>query len=370
MSEALPFPPVEVDYFYESGCPECAVIDGKVLPPLQASYGDLLLLRRRDINVQTNYLLLAAYQEMLNVPAEAPVSIVVDRQFALAGLAAIRDSLPARVALAIDARLKSEERGEAFELPPPPDPLGMDALADRLADFTPPLVMLAGLADGLNPCAFATIVFLVSLLALGGRGRRGILVGGLSFCVASYATYFLIGLGLLSFLRELAASTRATRIINGCTGGLLLAFGAVSVLDAWRYWRTGNAKAVILQLPDSVKRRIRAFAESRWRGPAVLGTGLLCGAAVTILESVCTGQLYLPTIVLMSRSGTARHAWVLLALYNLAFIIPLFAVFLASAFGVRSQRLADWSRHHVAPSKLLLAAVFILLAAVLLRSAF
>jgi len=70
----------------------------------------------------------------------------------------------------------------------------------------------------------------------------------------------------------------------------------------------------------------------------------------------------LPTLVLMSREGGGSRAWGLLLLYNILFVVPLLAVFVLSALGVRSQRLVDWTRHHVVPSKLLLALVAFLLA--------
>ena len=57
----------------------------------------------------------------------------------------------------------------------------------------------------------------------------------------------------------------------------------------------------------------------------------------------------------------------LLLLYNVAFILPLLVVFLLAAYGVHNQRLADWSRRHVVPAKILLAVVFLTLAFLLLR---
>ena len=58
--------------------------------------------------------------------------------------------------------------------------------------------MGAGLLDGLNPCAFATIVFMVNLLLLLGHSRRRILEVGLTYSAAVFVTYLLIGLGLFN----------------------------------------------------------------------------------------------------------------------------------------------------------------------------
>ena len=86
-----------------------------------------------------------------------------------------------------------------------------------------------------------------------------------------------------------------------------------------------------------------------------------------MLESVCTGQLYLPVLVWLSRESGGMRAWMLLLLYNVAFVLPLLVVFLLAAYGVHNQRLSDWSRRHVVPAKLVLAAVFLILAFLLLR---
>lgn len=363
--DALPgFPPVEVEYFFAAGCPECASVDRDVLAPLQAAHGAALAVRRHDINEADNFLLLVAYQERLRMDARAAVSMVVDRQYAFAGSDAIRNGLSNQIALAIDARRAAAAADSATVLPPPLLPARPAELQTLADSFTPVLVGLAGLADGLNPCAFATIIFLTTVLTLGGRSGRSVMAGGFAFCLASFATYYAMGLGLLAGLGGLknVAGLRAT--VEWIAVAALAILGLLNLRDATRYHRTRDPGTVLLQLPGSVKSRIRAFALSRWRGPAVIGTGLACGVVVTLLESVCTGQLYLPTLVLMSRAGSAR-ARLLLLLYNAAFILPLLAVFALGAAGAGSRRLSNWSAQNVVPSKLLLGGVFIALAVLL-----
>ena len=55
-------------------------------------------------------------------------------------------------------------------------------------------VLIAGLADGFNPCAFSIIIVLAGILAVGGRKRRARMLGGWSFCTASFLTYMAMGL--------------------------------------------------------------------------------------------------------------------------------------------------------------------------------
>ena len=56
-------------------------------------------------------------------------------------------------------------------------------------------VLLAGLADGFNPCAFSIIIVLAGILAVGGRKRSARMLGGWAFCIASFLTYMAMGCG-------------------------------------------------------------------------------------------------------------------------------------------------------------------------------
>ncbi len=62
-------------------------------------------------------------------------------------------------------------------------------------------VFLAGLLDGINPCAFTTLIFLISYLRLAGKKGKQILFIGGSFTLAVFLTYFLVGLGAFRFIR-------------------------------------------------------------------------------------------------------------------------------------------------------------------------
>ncbi|HEX5590941.1 MAG TPA: hypothetical protein VFX65_11680, partial [Candidatus Limnocylindrales bacterium] len=77
--------------------------------------------------------------------------------------------------------------------------------------LTVPAVLAAGIADGFNPCAFALLVLfatytltLVNAVTAAGtptlEARRRLLGAGSLYVGAVLVTYFVIGLGLLSFL--------------------------------------------------------------------------------------------------------------------------------------------------------------------------
>ncbi len=79
--------------------------------------------------------------------------------------------------------------------------------------------------------------------------------------------------------------------------------------------------------------------------------------------SLCTGQIYLPVLALISQSQ-ARYFYLLL--YNLMFILPLVIVLTAVCLGMGFRRFIELSERYTAFTKLLLAGVFFALAGLLL----
>ncbi len=81
--------------------------------------------------------------------------------------------------------------------------------------LTVPVVLASGVADGFNPCAFALLVLfatytltMVNAVTSDGsptlEARRRLLGAGSLYVGAVWVTYFIIGLGLLSFLAACA----------------------------------------------------------------------------------------------------------------------------------------------------------------------
>ncbi len=90
-------------------------------------------------------------------------------------------------------------------------------------------------------------------------------------------------------------------------------------------------------------------------------TGFGCGFLVTLLDSLCTGQIYVPVIALISREKEAWRSFALLAVYNLAFIAPLIVILILAAKGADYARMSRWSKRNVFPLKIAMGAIFALL---------
>jgi cytochrome c biogenesis protein CcdA len=241
-----------------------------------------------------------------------------------------------------------------------------ESIVARFRSLGPLTVVLGGLVDGVNPCAFATIIFFVSYLAFVGRAGREILWIGFAFTTAVFLTYLLVGLGAMTFLQSLSVFRMLSLIVYGITAVLAIGLGILSVVDFWKL-RQGKTKEVALQLPGFLKKRIHKTIRERARTRNYVFAAFITGAIVSLLELACTGQVYLPTICFVTGIPELRaHALAYLILYNLMFVVPLVAVFLVSYYGATSDQLARFFQSHAAAVKLCTAIFFFALAAILI----
>ena len=232
--------------------------------------------------------------------------------------------------------------------------------------WTLPAVLLAGVVDGFNPCSFAIMISLAGILAIGGRRRKARILGGLSFCAGTFVTYMLMGLGLMQALKALEGLRIVHDAVMGVLALALFVLSFLSFRDAVRFRRVPVFSVVTLKLPEGVKNLIRTIAMSSWGGPAVVLAGFGCAFLVTLLDALCTGQVYVPVLALISREPGAWRSFALLAAYNLAFISPLVAVFILASKTTDAFQMAKWSSRNVVPAKVALGVVFALLGVLVL----
>ena len=355
-------PPVIVDLYAEAGCPSCERLGQRILPLLAARYPGRHLLRRHDLGDEAVYLRFLECHRRLGSGDNEPVYAVVDDRLMLSG----EREIAARLVQAVGDALASSSPVPQAAAPPTPPVQHRSALLDALASFTWPGVLAAGLIDSLNPCAIATLVFFMSLLAARGTRAPRLLAAGLAFAAGSWLAYFALGLGLMRAWRALDAFRQLRTVVNAVMAATLIVLALLSMRDALRFWRTGRAGDITLQLPRTVRRSIHGLLRHGLGARLLIPSMLAAGVAVTLLESLCTGQIYLPTLALVARASPSPwQALAYLAGYNLMFILPLLAVLALALAGLRFTRLLHWSRRTVILAKLLAALLFLTLATLL-----
>ena len=228
-------------------------------------------------------------------------------------------------------------------------------------------ILLAGLVDGVNPCAFATVIFLVSYLLYLRRGRRFVLMAGLLFCAGVFTSYLLFGVGLSFVVDYLNRFIIVKRIFYWAFALVGLILAILHLRDALRYRRSGNAADMEMGLNAQTHRKIHDKIH-RWAeltGWLALPATVLLGVVVSAMEFACTGQIYLPIIIAINSAGFNLRAMIFLLLYNFIFILPLLAVTVLAYFGIGAKSLAAFARNHVFATKALMALLFLLLAIVM-----
>ncbi len=236
---------------------------------------------------------------------------------------------------------------------------------EYLQHFEIAFVLGAGLLDGVNPCAFAILVFFITYLLLTGHDRRRILVIGVSFSIGVFLAYLLLGLGLYYLLGSLTYLTQIKIAIYMGTGVVAIVLGAYSFFDAKKA-KYGSSKEMVLKIPRRFRKLSdRVIAEHvRMRYFALIAVST--GMAISMFEFMCTGQVYIPVIVAMtSMGGGYTLAYLYLILYNLMFIVPLIAIFLTVYFGSSSDQLRTWLRKRLALIKSLTGMFLVGLGAVM-----
>ena len=241
-------------------------------------------------------------------------------------------------------------------------------------NFTLTAIIINGLIDGINPCAFAVIVFLVSFLTIYRYDKKEVILIGSSYCLAVFITYILLGLGLFKALYALSVFQTFIKIFYIVTAGVCIVLFILSVYDFLVYLKTKNSKEMLLTLSTNLKIRINKIIGFFLRGKEHSTIGLIIaslavGFSVSLVEAVCTGQVYIPTIVLIMKDPALRlQAWAYLLLYNVMFILPLLSVFVLCAAGIKSEGINNFFKKHLAIAKLCLSLVFLGLAIMLLMN--
>ena len=348
--------PVCMIYFTSSTCEECRATSNAITD-FKKKY-QLLSVREFDIGDIASYGLLLKMEKKYGKIKNAPPIIFVGTKL-LDGWDEVRDNLEKTIRLSLEDGTAKEwipEIAMMSEKDFSPESL----IKERFSSIGSIAVISAGLIDGINPCAFTTIVFFVSLLGYLGKSRHDIFLVGVFFTLAIFLTYLLIGLGLFRAVKAFSVSVGIARGITYAAASLAIILGLYSLYDFIICIRKRSHSDMKLKLPRAILQRIHSVMKSNISSRSLIIAAIIIGFMVSVLESICTGQVYLPTIVFVLRDPVLKlNALSYLVLYNFMFIIPLVIIFLLVYFGVQSSALTKFTQRNLAVTKLLLTLLFL-----------
>lgn len=334
--------------FYSKTCGECNKAR-QFLNEMNAIYPELNI-TYYDIRKDDNEVLKHSYCEHYGIPIEKRGTLVVligDNYFV--DVDSLRNGFESLVIKyengVLCTRIKPDEEIviEAFE------------------SFNVIAIMVAGLIDGLNPCAFATLIFFISYLNTKKKSEKQIFLIGISFILGIFITYLLLGVGIFRGLETANEATLISIIIYPIAGILAFIFGSYSIYD-YKKIKMGKTKEMVLKLPKKINNLIKWIIKKHANIKYFTIFAFITGMTISIFEFVCTGQVYLPTIIYIL--GVPRYrgqAFGYLLIYNIMFIVPIILIFIAIYFGVSDQKLKEILKKHVGLIKIFTALTFFIL---------
>lgn len=371
-------------YFYSASCHVCHEVNTTVIEQLLSKYPSAVRVERYDIGVLEHYKKLLELRKQYSVPGDLRVpTIVYGGNFYVGKASIMRDLVAALnssgVVLTGIPREKVKEASEAqgsagvskASRMAPANHTAEQLLMEHFGTIAPWTVAGAGLVDGINPCAFTVIVFFISFLSVQGYRRRQIAVIGLSFISAVFLTYLLLGVGVFQVFYSMRFFWALRMAVNYIVGAATAVLGILAVRDLVVFARTGSTEAMALQLPESVKKKIHSVIGDHYRRRAagggeknlsmipLIASAFATGFLVSLLEAVCTGQVYLPTITFVLKTTQVKLlALAYLLVYNIMFVVPLLAVFVLALAGVGSVQFSGFFKKNFIAVKAVMALLF------------
>lgn len=224
------------------------------------------------------------------------------------------------------------------------------------------LVLVSGFVDGLNPCAFAILLFFISFLYV--IRETGLQVARMStlYIYAIFVAYFLIGLGLLK-----AILFTEEHFMARLGAVLVIGLGVLSLLPILHP-----------KIPDFFHMPKRAWTVAKEKiKTATLTSAVFSGFLVGLCTFPCSGGIYVAMLGMLAAQSSYGEGLLYLLLYNVMFVLPLIIISggLVGATKILrrnvSRDLTAWERAHarqirIASSMFMIALGFVLVAWLLL----
>jgi cytochrome c biogenesis protein CcdA len=224
-----------------------------------------------------------------------------------------------------------------------------------------PLIIVSGLIDSINPCAFAVMFFFLAFLYMARRDssedvRPKVRLVGTVYIIGVYISYLLIGLAVI----DVFMITPFPNLIKTIVAALVIFLGAVNVKDY--FW---PGKWLSLKIPKSRWRTIAG-----WMHKFTIPSAFVVGLLVSVVEFPCTGGVYLGILGLLASSATFTQGLTYLMIYNVMFVLPLIIILIVSSNKRVVEKMRAWNISQEKPMRLISGLVMVLMGVYLLLSAF
>ena len=266
---------IEVIFYGVEACSDCVIVDN-YLDMLVDRYDSLKVIKKdlSDEIIEDDFI---SISNKLGVPNTIPFILV--KGVPLVGREEIESRLEDIVVNGcnddFDVNCNETKQGV------------LDIEKERASTFSIITMVCAGLVDGINPCALAMLIFFLTLI-VNLDDKKNLLGVALTYIIASFLTYFLLGIGLMKVLIYLDGMKNIMIDIYLIVIVLCGIFLALNMHDFIKLCRGDlNIKN---QLSNRMRKKIHKTLESKVGSKFIYLSVFIAGVIVSILEFACTGQ--------------------------------------------------------------------------------
>lgn len=215
-----------------------------------------------------------------------------------------------------------------------------------------PVILVSGFLDGINPCAFAVLLFFIAFLFTLKRSRAAIWKMGVVYILAIYLAYLAIGFGISKAI----LFSDSPHFMAKLGAWLVIGLGFINLIN--HFFPKFPIK---LRIPQASKETLQ-----KWIYKATLPAAFVLGFLVGLCTFPCSGGIYVAIIGLLAAQTTYWKGVSYLLLYNLMFVLPLVIILLLSSNKFAVAKLTKWEQSESKAMRILSAVTMIGLGLIIL----
>ena len=231
-----------------------------------------------------------------------------------------------------------------------------------------PKILIAGFAGGLNPCSFSMLFLLLSLIAV---KKNGVLKLGFIYLASKLIAYLVIAVSFYRILTVLESGVFKSiqDIIRIFLVAAAFCLGLLSLFDFMKARKEQYGK-MLLKLPKKLQKADQNMMQkliSDSKKPLWIVVFVL-GFIISAGEFLCTGQVYLATLLTMNYMDTTKGAfsYILILIFIVVMILPSFCIVILVHRGQRLHLISSFIVRRTDVIKLINVFIFFLMGLILL----
>ena len=242
-------------------------------------------------------------------------------------------------------------------------------ITDAIIGYKALGVFFTGFINGFNPCSLSMLLLFLSMLII---SNKNVLKLGTAFIAGKFVTYFALGTLLYNLFSKISGDW-FYKVQDVMKIVLLIILAFLIFMNIRDYFAVKNEEygKIKMQLPVALRRfnhkwikKISELKNTKFLFIVSFGLGML----ISLGEFLCTGQIYLATIVYVLQTSTVfdLNAAMYFLLYGIALIIPLVLLTFIIHKGKEVLDISEIIRGKLHIIKLVNAIVFLLFAIIVL----